>query len=121
MVVDHVLSLFTTLTSIEIMLALGFGAAASAALKSGNRVLIVPAFFANRLIVPGAALGLLLPIRVGPIVAFAEFQGSAIDVHGLSPRLPDEGVAGSLKLWNEPMAEIESAVLHNGGALQKAG
>ncbi len=121
MAIDQVVSLFATLTLIEMIIALGLGAEASAVLKTGKSWdLIVPAFFASRVIVPGAALGLTADSRQSN-GCLAEFQDAVIDLHGLSARLQGEGADRSVKSWNEPTAVIESAALHNSSTLRKAG
>ncbi len=121
MAVDQVVSLFATLTLIEMMIALGLGAEASAVLKTGQSWdLIVRVFSANRVIVPGTALG-LLPIHVSPMFVFPEFQDALIDLRGISAGLQAEAADSSVRLWSEPMAVIESAALHSCSTLRKAG
>jgi BASS family bile acid:Na+ symporter len=68
--IDQIVSLLAAVTLIEMMATLGLGVNASDVLRvSKHRELLLRALLANYIIVPGAALLLLLLFNTGPMVA----------------------------------------------------
>jgi BASS family bile acid:Na+ symporter len=68
--IDQVVSLLAAVTLIEMMATLGLGVNASDVLRVGKRrELLIRALLANYVIVPLAAVGLLLLFQTGPTVA----------------------------------------------------
>ncbi|HET6178684.1 MAG TPA: bile acid:sodium symporter [Candidatus Sulfotelmatobacter sp.] len=76
--VVQLVNLLAAVTLIEMMVSLGLGVRASDVLSVGKQWdLLSRAFLANYVIVPGAALGLLLVFHASPMVA-AGFLGAAV-------------------------------------------
>ena len=70
MSMDQIVNLLAAVTLIEMMITLGLGIRASDVVEVGRRWdLLARAFLANYIVVPGAALGLLLLFRANPMVA----------------------------------------------------
>ncbi len=70
MSLDQIVSVLAAVTLIEMMVSLGLGVKASDAVDVGRqRVLLLRVFFANYVIVPGAAVALLALFRASPLVA----------------------------------------------------
>ena len=70
MAVDRLVNLLAAVTLIELMVTLGLGVKASDVLRVGQQWgLLSRAFLANYILVPGAALGLLLLFHTSPMVA----------------------------------------------------
>lgn len=70
MAIDQVVSLLAAVTLIEMMATLGLGVNALDVLAVGKRwELLVRALLANYILVPAAAVGLVLLFRAGPMVA----------------------------------------------------
>jgi len=70
MAVDQLVNLLAAITLIELMITLGLGVNASHVLSIGRQWnLLSRAFLANYVLVPGAALGLLLAFHTSPMVA----------------------------------------------------
>jgi len=70
MAVDQLVNLLAALTLIELMITLGLGVKASDVLRIGSQWnLVSRALLANYVLVPGAALALLLAFHASPMVA----------------------------------------------------
>jgi bile acid:Na+ symporter, BASS family len=78
MAVAQLVNLLAAVTLIELMITLGLGVKASDVLSVGKQWgLLSRAFLANYILVPGAALGLLLAFHASPMVA-AGFMVAAV-------------------------------------------
>jgi bile acid:Na+ symporter, BASS family len=78
MAVAQLVNLLAAVTLIELMITLGLGVKASDVLSVGKQwELLSRAFLANYILVPGAALGLLLAFHASPMVA-AGFMVAAV-------------------------------------------
>jgi bile acid:Na+ symporter, BASS family len=70
MTVDRLINILTAITLVEMMVTIGLGVTLSDVLRVGrSRGLVARAVFANYILVPLAAVGLLLLFRASPMVA----------------------------------------------------